>query len=93
MGREGARVGAQGALLAGDLTAGAGDALIDAKPWDLRQKLMEEKAALGFTLSGHLFSVYERDIAASREADRKQGQLVSFENEADVAIFNAKFEP
>ncbi|MDH5221020.1 MAG: DNA polymerase III subunit alpha [Betaproteobacteria bacterium] len=46
-----------------DLTAGAGDALIDAKPWDLRQKLMEEKAALGFTLSGHLFSVHEREIA------------------------------
>ena len=38
-------------------------ALIDARPWDLKQKLMEEKAALGFTLSGHLFSVYEREIA------------------------------
>lgn len=32
-------------------------------------------------------------FAASRQADRKQGQLVSFENEADVTIFNAKFEP
>ncbi len=38
-------------------------ALLDAKPWDLRQKLTEEKAALGFTLSGHLFSVYERELA------------------------------
>ena len=32
-------------------------------------------------------------FAASRLEDRKQGQLVSFENEADVATFNAKFEP
>lgn len=32
-------------------------------------------------------------FAASRMADRKQGQLVSFENEADVTTFNAKFEP
>jgi DNA polymerase-3 subunit alpha len=35
---------------------------VDAAPWDLRQKLMEEKAALGFYLSAHLFSVYERDL-------------------------------
>ena len=32
-------------------------------------------------------------FAASRLADMKQGQLVSFENEADVARFNTKFEP
>jgi len=37
--------------------------MAEAKPWDLRQKLTEEKAALGFCLSGHLFSVYERDLA------------------------------
>jgi len=41
----------------------AESALIAAKPWDLKQQLTEEKAALGFALSGHLFSVYERDIA------------------------------
>ncbi|HET7197291.1 MAG TPA: DNA polymerase III subunit alpha, partial [Burkholderiales bacterium] len=35
---------------------------VDAAPWDLRQKLMEEKAALGFYLSAHLFSVYEREL-------------------------------
>jgi len=39
-------------------------ALLDAKPWDLRHKLTEEKVALGFTLSGHLFSIYERELAA-----------------------------
>ncbi len=38
-------------------------ALVQAAPWDLRQKLMEEKAALGFYLSGHLFSVYEPQLA------------------------------
>lgn len=32
-------------------------------------------------------------FAASRLADSKQGQLVSFENEADLATFNRKFEP
>jgi len=32
-------------------------------------------------------------FAASRQADMKQGQLVSFENAADVTTFNAKFEP
>ena len=38
-------------------------ALVAAKPWDLRQKLTEEKIALGFTLSGHLFSVYEKELS------------------------------
>jgi DNA polymerase III subunit alpha len=46
-----------------DGAAGPGGELVAAKPWDLRQQLMEEKAALGFALSGHLFSVYEREIA------------------------------
>jgi DNA polymerase-3 subunit alpha len=50
--------------LFGDAEGGhaAQEALIDAKPWDLRQQLMEEKAALGFTLSGHLFTVYQREL-------------------------------
>ncbi|MGH8721998.1 MAG: OB-fold nucleic acid binding domain-containing protein, partial [Burkholderiales bacterium] len=42
---------------------GAESALLPAHPWDLKQKLAEEKVALGFALSGHLFSVYERDLA------------------------------
>jgi DNA polymerase-3 subunit alpha len=36
---------------------------VDAAPWDMKQKLMEEKVALGFYLSGHLFKVYERELA------------------------------
>jgi DNA polymerase-3 subunit alpha len=42
---------------------GGEHAYVDAAPWDLRQKLLEEKTALGYSLSGHLFSVYERDLA------------------------------
>jgi DNA polymerase-3 subunit alpha len=36
--------------------------LVETRPWDLRQRLTEEKAALGYCLSGHLFSVYEREL-------------------------------
>jgi DNA polymerase-3 subunit alpha len=42
---------------------GGEHAVVDAAPWDLRQTLVEEKTALGFYLSGHLFAVYERDLA------------------------------
>jgi DNA polymerase-3 subunit alpha len=40
----------------------AGLVLIETRLWDLRQRLTEEKAALGYCLSGHLFSVYEREL-------------------------------
>jgi DNA polymerase-3 subunit alpha len=46
-----------------DASHAAALTLIPARDWDLRQTLMEEKAALGFCLSGHLFSVYERELA------------------------------
>ena len=46
-----------------DADAGITNALVDAKPWDLHQQLTEEKSALGFCLSGHLFSIYERELA------------------------------
>ena len=36
---------------------------VETPPWDARQKLLEEKAALGFYLSGHLFTIYERELA------------------------------
>jgi len=41
---------------------GGSHAYVDAPSWDARQKLLEEKAALGFSISGHLFSVYEREL-------------------------------
>jgi DNA polymerase-3 subunit alpha len=41
----------------------AGLVLVESRPWDLKQRLTEEKAALGYCLSGHLYSVYERELA------------------------------
>jgi DNA polymerase-3 subunit alpha len=45
-----------------DAAQTAGLVLVETRPWDLKQKLTEEKAALGYCLSGHLFSVYEREL-------------------------------
>jgi DNA polymerase-3 subunit alpha len=42
---------------------GGEHAYVDTPPWDVKQKLLEEKTALGFSLSAHLFSVYERELA------------------------------
>jgi DNA polymerase-3 subunit alpha len=42
---------------------GGAHVYVDAPPWDMKQKLLEEKAALGFYLSAHLFSIYERELA------------------------------
>ncbi|MFN7834378.1 MAG: DNA polymerase III subunit alpha [Burkholderiaceae bacterium] len=65
--------------LFGDLEgADAPPGLVDAPAWDERQKLSEEKLALGFYLSGHLFHADAakvrpfvktclRDLSASRE--------------------------
>jgi len=47
----------------GEASRAAGLALVAATPWGLKQRLTEEKAALGFCLSAPLFSVYERDLA------------------------------
>jgi DNA polymerase-3 subunit alpha len=57
------RTAAQNSLFGeAEAPRGGAHAYVDAAPWDLKQKLMEEKVALGFYLSGHLFSVYEREI-------------------------------
>ncbi|HEV3010041.1 MAG TPA: DNA polymerase III subunit alpha [Burkholderiales bacterium] len=42
---------------------GGAHVTVEAPPWDARQKLLEEKAALGFYFSAHLFSIYERELA------------------------------
>jgi DNA polymerase-3 subunit alpha len=47
----------------GDASHTASLVLVETRPWDLKQQLTEEKAALGYCLSGHLFSVYERELA------------------------------
>src|SRR5687768_1527493 len=41
---------------------GGAHAYVEAQPWDARQKLLEEKAALGFYLSAHLFSIYQHEL-------------------------------
>jgi len=46
----------------GEAPRGGSHAYVDAPSWDARQKLLEEKTALGFSISGHLFSVYEREL-------------------------------
>ncbi len=58
------RMASQSSLFGDGEHARAGsDAVVDAPAWDLKRQLLEEKAALGFSLSGHLFSVYARDLA------------------------------
>jgi len=42
---------------------GGTHAYVEAEAWDARRVLLEEKSALGFSISGHLFSVYERELA------------------------------
>jgi DNA polymerase-3 subunit alpha len=34
---------------------------VNVAPWTYKEKLIEEKAALGFYLSGHMFTVYEKE--------------------------------
>ncbi len=58
------RMASQSSLFGdGDHARAGRDALIEAEAWGPKQKLLEEKRALGFSLSGHLFSAYERDLA------------------------------
>jgi DNA polymerase-3 subunit alpha len=58
-----------------DAGDGSGDAPIEwqaAAPWSERQRLQEEKSALGFFLSGHLFRGFEAEVrrfARTRLAD------------------------
>ncbi|MFO1262902.1 MAG: DNA polymerase III subunit alpha [Rhodoferax sp.] len=36
--------------------------MVDALPWGVKERLMQEKTALGFYLSGHLFDEVEREV-------------------------------
>jgi DNA polymerase-3 subunit alpha len=38
------------------------DLLVEARPWPLRKRLNEEKAVLGFNISGHLFDEYRTEV-------------------------------
>ncbi|MFN2644190.1 MAG: OB-fold nucleic acid binding domain-containing protein, partial [Burkholderiales bacterium] len=58
------RAATQSSLFAdAEVPRGGRDAYVEAPPWDLQRRLLEEKSALGFSISGHLFSIYERELA------------------------------
>ena len=56
----------QGGLFdVGDDTHGSSQqepALVDALPWGIKERLTQEKSALGFYLSGHLFDEVDREV-------------------------------
>jgi len=58
-------------------------ALVHAAPWDVRERLGHEKAALGFHLSGHLFDAYRDELRrfVRREiadlVDSREPQLIA----------------
>jgi DNA polymerase-3 subunit alpha len=69
--------------LFGDGGARTRPAMPEVPRWDERQRLAEEKAALGFYLSGHPFSVYAREFAPfirtrlAEVAPRNEPQLLA----------------
>jgi DNA polymerase-3 subunit alpha len=74
---------AQQVSLFGDAAARTRPAMPEVPPWDEQQRLAEEKAALGFYLSGHPFGVFAREFAPfirTRLADvvpRNEPQLLA----------------
>ncbi|TCP08451.1 DNA polymerase III alpha subunit [Crenobacter luteus] len=67
------------------LDAGAAPTIemVDTKPWDEATKLAEEKLAIGYYLSGHPFSAFEKEVRAfiktplSRLTPKKEPQLLA----------------
>jgi DNA polymerase-3 subunit alpha len=58
------RASTQSSLFAeAEAPRGGRHAYVEAEAWDERRELLEEKAALGFSISGHLFRVYEPQLA------------------------------
>jgi DNA polymerase III subunit alpha len=45
-----------------DPSSGSAPQWLQVEPWAERQRLQEEKQALGFYLSGHLFTAYEKEV-------------------------------
>ncbi|MGQ9860556.1 MAG: DNA polymerase III subunit alpha [Thiobacillaceae bacterium] len=50
--------------LFGDSAVEAPPPLVSAPPWDLRERLVQEKSALGFFLSGHPFDADRQELSA-----------------------------
>jgi DNA polymerase-3 subunit alpha len=73
--RAAAHVG-QANLFGGGETAAPADEYVACKPWSERERLANEKLALGFYFSGHLFEQYDaeaRRLAPTRLADLRGG--------------------
>ncbi|MDE2367480.1 MAG: DNA polymerase III subunit alpha [Burkholderiales bacterium] len=58
-------------------------ALVHVPPWDVRERLLQEKTALGFFLSGHLFDAYRDEVrrfarrAIADLVDSREPQLLA----------------
>ncbi|GLU35235.1 DNA polymerase III subunit alpha [Trinickia caryophylli] len=61
----------------GDDSSSQGHELVDEPAWPEKRKLQEEKTALGFYLSGHLFDAYKDEVrrfVRQKIADLKEGR-------------------
>jgi DNA polymerase-3 subunit alpha len=54
----------QSSLFGAEGVAAAKVAMVEAAPWDARERLQHEKAALGFYLSGHPYEAYAQEFSA-----------------------------
>ncbi len=58
-------------------------ALVNVAPWDVRERLVQEKSAVGFFLSGHLFDAWKDEVrrfarrAIADLADTREPQLLA----------------
>jgi DNA polymerase-3 subunit alpha len=59
-----ARGGTQDSLFGDTEPTQIGNPYVETAPWDEREKLLQEKSAIGFYLSGHPFSAYVDELAS-----------------------------
>jgi DNA polymerase-3 subunit alpha len=80
-GEQASRAAAQVSLFGDAGPATEGPRLIEAGPWDVRDRLMNEKLALGFYYSGHPFTAYRDEVKAFARTElagiQPQGQMVT----------------
>jgi DNA polymerase-3 subunit alpha len=80
-GEQASRAAAQVSLFGDSGPATEGPRLIEAEPWNVRDRLMNEKLALGFYYSGHPFTAYRDEVKAFARTPlaniQPQGQMVT----------------
>lgn len=83
-----ARGGGQGGLFGEEVSLDVGEPCVETPPWPDKEKLLQEKSALGFYLSGHPFNACAEELAKfvrqrlnelqpSREPQLMAGVIVS----------------